>query len=75
MRIGHWIAVAGVLYFLVVGVNEVVTSDNATLDMLPDFGNFVGATAGAPNYTAAALDLGAAAILYYTVLHKRLIGA
>jgi hypothetical protein len=71
MKLVHWLAVAGVAYFVVVGINELLVSDNATIDMLPDFGSLVGAQSGQANYTA--LDLGAAAGLYFLVLHKRLM--
>jgi hypothetical protein len=73
MKLVHWLAVAGVAYFVVVGINELLVSDNATIDMLPDFGSLVGAQSGQANYAAAALDLGAAAGLYFLVLHKRLM--
>jgi hypothetical protein len=72
MRIGHWIAVAATIYF-VYGAVQNVTMANTSLPALPavpDAGSVL-----TPGYTAAAADLAVAALLYFLVLHKRLMAA
>jgi hypothetical protein len=72
MKLMHWIGLAGVAYFVAVGVNEMLTTDNATLSSLPDWGSVVGSTAGVSSPTAGALDLATAAAIYFFVLHGKL---
>jgi hypothetical protein len=72
MKIGHMIGLAAVAYFVVTGINEFMTTDNATISALPDWGVAVGSTAGTSSPTAAALDLATAAGIYFFFLHGKL---
>jgi hypothetical protein len=73
MKLGHWIAVAGMLYFVATGINEFL-STTTPLDGLPDAGAFTGATSGSPDAVAGGIDLAVAAAIYFLVLHKRVMG-
>jgi hypothetical protein len=72
MKIGHVLGIVVVLYFVATGINEFVSTDNATLSSLPDWGAVVGSTAGTSSPTAAALDLATAAAVYFFFLHGKL---
>jgi hypothetical protein len=73
MKLMHVVGVAIMAYFAVVGVNELVATDNATLDSLPDFGLLTGSISGSADYLAGGLDLAAAAVIYFFVLHKHIV--
>lgn len=74
MGIGHWIAAAGVLYLAAVGINEFLPTGTVSfLDGLPDAGALIStANSNGSSYTAGAIDLGAAAAIYFMVLHSKL---
>jgi hypothetical protein len=77
MHIGHWLGVAFVLYEGVVGISEIYSASastpNASLAGVanwPSVGSVVGSTGS--NTTAGAIDLAAAAAVYFFVLHDHL---
>ncbi len=74
MKLGHWIAVAGLVYFVAVGVNEFLSTPTP-LDGLPDAGSFTGSTSGTSDPMAGGIDLAVAAAIYFLVLHKRVMEA
>jgi LDH2 family malate/lactate/ureidoglycolate dehydrogenase len=69
MKIGHWIAAAATLYLAYAGVQEIASTNGIALPAVPDASSVTGGT----GYTAALVDLGLAGVLYFTVLHKRLM--
>lgn len=74
MKIYHWLAVIGALYFATTGAISVYNANSSSSSLsfpLPDWGSVM----GDPNTnTAGALDLGTAAVIYFFVLHKKLMG-
>jgi hypothetical protein len=72
MKLGHMFGLAVVAYFVVTGVNEFLSTDNATISSLPDWGAVVGSTAGTSSPVAAGLDLATAAAVYFFFLHGKL---
>jgi hypothetical protein len=76
MKLGHWIAVGATLYLVAAGIMEFIPA-SSNVPTLPDIGSLtIPQGIGGANATtvAGALDLGAAAAIYFLVLHKRVMG-
>jgi hypothetical protein len=77
MKMWHWIVALIVLYEAVVGAGEVyayAVPGSVGTTSLPSLGSLVGTSIPSSNVylTEAIIDLGAAALLYFAVLHHHL---